>query len=96
MENLKHTKKYAIQLATIHQKEHGGFTSDYVSGYMKAIEETGVADLLDVCQKLLIDFIYALSNQGKVLGWSDEKIQEQIEKHTLIISTRNAINKATK
>jgi hypothetical protein len=54
------------------------------------------SDLLEACEKLLVDFIYALSNQGKVLGLSNEKIFEQIEKHPLIISSRNAINKATK
>lgn len=52
-------------------------------------------ELLEVCEKLLVDFIFALSNQGKALGWSNEKISEQIEKHPLIISSRNAIKKAT-
>jgi len=96
MENLKHTKEYAIKLATIHQQEKGGYASDFFSGYMKAIEESGSPDLLEALiemyksckpQKFGVDlFETDLTSVGSITMPSEQAVLKMC----------NAINKATK
>lgn len=52
-------------------------------------------ELLDSAERLLIDFIFSLGQQGKNLGWSDEKIIQQIDAHPIVVKTRALIKKIT-
>ncbi len=90
MENLKHTKEYAIQLGGKHvethndsevRRMHGHYTRMFADGYMKAIEETGLVDLLEALIEIVKVFDLENLSQGDV---------KRIEK------ANNAINKATK
>lgn len=49
----KHTKEYAEKLAIQHVKNYGGYKSDYIAGYMKAIKETAAPDLLEALIELV-------------------------------------------
>jgi hypothetical protein len=93
MENLKHTKEYADELAnkTYPSKTTAGYNDHWsaterrciAEGYMKAIEETGVSDLLEAlieANKLL----QLMRDNGYSI--SSETLSKQ----------NNAINKATK
>lgn len=98
MENLKFTKEYAEKLAVI-QYEHINesfenstemfpfndsiiLQAGFEEGYMKAIEETAAPELLEA-------LIYLINDLERNDG-------DLINRNTLIIEAKNAINKATK
>lgn len=81
MENLKHTRAYAQSLAF--RNTHVTGEKPYIEGYMKAIEETGVTDLLE-----------ALTESNKFL--QDMRDNGYSISNETLSKNYNAINKATK
>lgn len=69
MENLKHTKEYAEELFKFRTSK-----KELTEGYMKAIEETGVADLLEFIQRMV--------DEDNFVGGYEEEAIELINKAT--------------
>ncbi len=97
MENLKHTKEYAVELGGKHvethkdsevRRMHGHYTRMFADGYMKAIEETGVADLLEALIEL----------ENKAISIMQQLVDSpsEITNDATMKKVRNARNKATK
>ena len=75
----KFSKEYAKKLAKEYTVEYGGYESDYVAGYMKALRESAAPDLLEALQSVRPYLAAAGTNGNHWLPTVDEAIKKATE-----------------